>query len=68
MIKIIFIIILVQSVFLFANVLADDEIETDETPVEKEQNSEVRDDKKLEEFVPSEEISIDKPVAFPVDI
>ena len=68
MIKIIFIIILVQSVFLFANVLADDEIEADETPVEKEQNSEVRDDKKLEEFVPSEEISIDKPVAFPVDI
>jgi hypothetical protein len=68
MIKIIFIIILVQSVFLFANVLADDEIETDETPVEKEQNSELSDDKKLEEFVPSEEISIDKPVAFPVDI
>ena len=68
MIKIILIIILVQSVFLFSIVLADDEIETDETPVEKEQNSEVRDDKKLEEFVPSEEISIDKPVAFPVDI
>lgn len=68
MIKIIFIIILVQSVFLFSIVPADDEIETDETPVEKEQNSEVRDDKKLEEFVPSEEISIDKPVAFPVDI
>lgn len=68
MIKIIFIIILVESVFLFANVLADDEIEADETSVEKEQNSEVRDDKKLEEFVPSEEISIDKPVAFPVDI
>ena len=68
MIKIIFIIFFVQSVFLFANVLADDEIEADETPVEKEQNSEVRDDKKLEEFVPSEEISIDKPVAFPVDI
>ena len=60
MVKIIFIIILVQSVFLFANVLADDEIETDETPVEKEQNSEVSDDTSTNTQAGDDTDSIDK--------
>lgn len=55
-------------------VLAEPESETadsaEQTEQSKQQSSDktTADKKPLKEFVPSEEISIDKPVAFPVDI
>ena len=59
--------LLVASFFAFTLLIADEEkVESKETAEEKE--NEVQVEKSLEEFVPSEEISIDKPVAFPVDI
>ncbi|MEM8845095.1 MAG: hypothetical protein AAGB35_08635 [Pseudomonadota bacterium] len=57
------------TVFLFYGfVSAEEEIEEESEAVEEQQNRKPERDNTLEEFVPSEEVSIDKPVAFPVDI
>ena len=66
--KKIFLIALILSIVFHMVSLADEEMENNEAATEKQQESEVKDEETLEEFVPSEEVSIDKPVAFPVDI
>ena len=58
-----------SSAFLYYGfVLADEETEEESEATEEQQNRKSERDNTLEEFVPSEEVSIDKPVAFPVDI
>ena len=59
---------LILFIIFSAFLVADEEADNNEVATEKEQKDEVRDEATLEEFVPSEEVSIDKPVAFPVDI
>lgn len=68
-------IIFIFSIIWLCVVLAESESETAEsseqiTEQSKQQSSDknTANKKPLKEFVPSEEISIDKPVAFPVDI
>lgn len=57
--------LLLLSTFVFA----EEAMEADEKETtEEKQNNESKGNNALEEFVPSEEVSIDKPVAFPVDI
>ena len=66
--KYLLIVILALSV-VSANILsAEEETDKSEVSAEEKQAKEADDESGLEEFVPSEEISIDKPVAFPVDI
>ena len=59
---------LILSIVFNTSSIADEEVEKNEISTEKKQIKEAKDETTLEEFVPSEEISIDKPVAFPVDI
>lgn len=66
--KILLTLILVNSIFICIATYAEEDNETGNPPAEKDQSDEQNVDIRLEEFVPSEEISIDKPVAFPVDI
>ena len=56
--------------FLQASAFAEKETEKkNESLVDKKQeDSKSKSKKSLKEFIPSEEVSIDKPVAFPVDI
>ena len=73
-----YIIICILTNFVFANVLADEikQNEANNTQVSSEKNNKtVKPNigkrsrvKTLEEFIPSEEVSADKPVAFPSDI
>ena len=67
--------IFIFSIVWFCIVLAESESESEEPAQQAtEQNKQSTsgktnaNKKPLKEFVPSEEISIDKPVAFPVDI
>ena len=63
------ILMLLSVVTVYGLVFAEEEMEKSETTSEEEkQNNESKSNNPIEEFVPSEEVSIDKPVAFPVDI
>ena len=68
-------IIFLTSLILFGAFAAygidfpEENMETSESETKEEkQDNESKSEKKLQEFIPSEEVSIDKPVAFPVDI
>ena len=68
-------IIFLTSLILFGTFAAygmdfpEENMETSESETKEEkQDNESKSEKKLQEFIPSEEVSIDKPVAFPVDI
>lgn len=63
--------LLLIAVSVYALVLAEEQAPAAQTkpptaPTAQEDQAEA--ETRLEEFVPSEEVSIDKPVAFPVDI
>ena len=70
--------LLIFTIYNYFNiVIAEEEQTKDEHTVEKQQKSETAikirsgkrsDVKTLEEFVPSEEVSADKPISFPTDI
>lgn len=66
--KIILISTLIVSFLLNALLIAEEEVKQDDASKEEKTINKENDEIVLEEFVPSEEISIDKPVAFPVDI
>lgn len=64
-------ILIATMIFTFglnAPLLAEEEAEKNDVSSEDKEIDEENSQAGLEEFVPSEEISIDKPVAFPVDI
>jgi len=69
------IVVAVLSITVFSRI-AHAETTTEESEKEKQSTSQIekestkkpKKNKGLKEFTPSEEISIDKPVAFPVDI
>ncbi|MGH1538349.1 MAG: hypothetical protein ACRBDX_09950 [Gammaproteobacteria bacterium] len=64
------------TLLCFSNVVFTTEKKQPEIPIEKEKKTKTpkvsigkrRQIKTLEEFIPSEEVSADKPVAFPNDI
>ena len=61
--------ILLGFITAYSLVFAEEDMEkTETTTKEEKQSSESKSNNSIEEFVPSEEVSIDKPVAFPVDI
>ena len=61
--------ILLGFITAYSLVFAEEDMEkTETTTKEEKQSSEPKNNNSIEEFVPSEEVSIDKPVAFPVDI
>jgi hypothetical protein len=66
--KKILIITLIISFLLNALLIAEEDVEKDDASKEEKTINKENGETVLEEFVPSEEISIDKPVAFPVDI
>lgn len=66
--KFILIATMIFTLSLNAPLLAEEEAEKNDVSSEDKEIDEENSQAGLEEFVPSEEISIDKPVAFPVDI
>lgn len=72
-----FLLLVVTPSVYFTNVYADEDTIEDKENAEQQENAQSTpkissgkrgEIKTLEEFIPSEEVSADKPVAFPIDI